>query len=180
MWEVVSGPFLAAAGLLIVAGLPKLADPRPLVRALRSVRLPAHGATVRLLAAAEVAAGLAAIVAPGRWTALSVALAYLVFTGFVALALTRGGVLASCGCFGRPDTPPTRVHLALTTLLALCAAAVAVDPPAAGVWTATSWQPLAALAAFVGLLGWLSYAVIAVLPTVSPVSVRSTAAPRRD
>jgi hypothetical protein len=180
MWEVVGGPFLAAAALLVLAGAPKLADPLPLMRALRSVRLPAHRGGVRLLAAGEVAIGLAAIAVPSRWTALAVALAYLGFTGFVALALSRGGVLASCGCFSKPDTPPTRIHVGLTATLALCAAAIAVDPPASVVWTATSWPALAALGAFAGLLAWLSYVVIAVLPTVSPAAVRSASAPRRD
>ena len=74
------------------------------------------------------------LVAPGRLSAALVAAAYLVFTAFVARVLTRGGVLGSCGCFGKPDTPATRTHLALTGVAALTALAVAIDPPA-GVWS---------------------------------------------
>ena len=177
---MLGGPFLAAAGLLVLAGVQKLADPLPLVRALRSVRLPASRAAVRLLAAAEVAVGVLAIAAPSRWSALLVATAYVAFTGFVALTLTRGGVLSSCGCFGKPDTAPTRVHLALTAALATGAASIAVDPPQPGVWTVTSLPSVGLLAAFAALLAWLAYAVIAVLPTVSPAAVRSAAGPRRD
>lgn len=181
MWEVFGGPFLAAAALLVAAGVPKLADPLPLVRALRSVGLPAGRRSVRALALAEVLVGLLAIAAPNRVSALGVALAYLAFTGFVALALGRGGVLGSCGCFGKPDTPPTAVHLVLTAALAACAGVVALAPPASGVWAATAGAPvlLAVLVAFAALLAWLSYVVIAVLPTVSPAAVRSTAGSRR-
>ena len=133
MWDLLAGPFLAAGGLLVVAGLPKLRDPLPLVRALRTTGLPAPGPLVRLLALAEVALGVTAVVAPGRGTAALVAVAYAGFTAFVALAVRRGGVLASCGCFGRPDTPPTRAHLVLTAGATATAAALAVSPPGAGV-----------------------------------------------
>src|SRR4051794_8351180 len=36
MWQILAAPYLAAAVLLVVAGVPKVADPMPLVRALRS------------------------------------------------------------------------------------------------------------------------------------------------
>ena len=43
------------------------------------------------------------------------------FAGFavvVAFARHRGGAIASCGCFGTPDTPATLVHVAVNTGLA--------------------------------------------------------------
>ena len=171
MWDLLTGPFLAAGGLLVVAGLPKLRDPLPLVRALRTTGLPASGLLVRLLALAEVALGVTAVVAPGRGTAALVAVAYAGFTAFVALAVRRGGVLASCGCFGRPDTPPTRAHLALTAGATAAAAALAVSPPGAGVWSAAT-PATAALAGFGVLLGALAYLVLAVLPTTTVAAVR--------
>ncbi len=92
MWDVLAGPFLAAGGLLVAGGLPKLRDPLPLVRALRSARLPAGGPFVRGLAAAEVVLGVAAVLAPGRVTAALVALAYLVLAVLPATtaAVVRG------------------------------------------------------------------------------------------
>ena len=171
MWDLLAGPFLAAGGLLVVAGLPKLRDPLPLVRALRTTGLPAPGPLVRLLALAEVALGVTAVVAPSRGTAALVAVAYAGFTAFVALAVRRGGVLASCGCFGRPDTPPTRAHLALTAGATATAAALAVSPPGAGVWSAAT-PATAALAGFAVLLGALAYLVLAVLPTTTVAAVR--------
>ncbi len=166
-----AGPFLAGAALLVLAGLGKVRDPAPLVRALRSVGLRVPRPLVRVAAAAEVALGAAAAAHASRVAAALVALTYAGFALFVVVALQRGGVLASCGCFGRADTPPTRTHAVLTLALAAVAAAVAVRPlgglpdvltttPAAGV-------PLllasAALAAVI-------YVALAVLPLVSPAA----------
>ena len=94
-----------------------------------------------------MALGVAAVLAPGRVTAALVAAAYLVFTAFVALARHRGGVLGSCGCFGRPDTPATGAHLVLTAALAATAAAVALSPPATG-WSGQAPAPTALLLGF--------------------------------
>lgn len=126
--DAAAGPYLASALLLVVAGAAKVRDPLPLVRALRSARLPAPVAAVRALAVVEVALGLAAVLLGGRVTAVLVAASYAAFTAFVLLARARGGVLASCGCFGRADTPPTAAHVVTTGALALLAAGVAVAP----------------------------------------------------
>ena len=181
MWNALAGPFLAVAGLLVVAGVPKVADPLPLVRALRSAGFPLRpalgSALVRAFAVAEIAVGGWAVVAPGRVPAALVAAAYLVFTLFVARVLTRGGVLGSCGCFGKPDTPATRTHLALTAVAALVAAAIAVAPPVA-VWSSTaSGAPtgatLGTTVALAVLIGGLAWMVMAVLPTTTAAAVRS-------
>jgi hypothetical protein len=126
--DALAGPYLAAAVLLVAAGGAKLIDPLPLVRALRSVGLPASGGLVRAGAAGELLLGLLAVATGARLAAAGVALSYAAFTGFVLVALRRGGVLASCGCFGKADTPPTRSHVAVTAGFAAAAAAVAVRP----------------------------------------------------
>ena len=177
MWDALAGPYLAAAGLLVLAGVPKVADPAPLVRALRSAGFtvpPAPGALlVRGFAAAEVVVGVWAVLAPGRLAAALAAAAYAVFTAFVALVLTRGGVLGSCGCFGKPDTPPTRTHLALTAVAALVAAAVALDPPADAWGGAASTSALVTTAGLAVVIGFLAWMALAVLPTTTATAVRS-------
>jgi hypothetical protein len=180
MGDVALGPFLAAAGLLVAAAAPKLVDPASLVRALRSVGLPAGALLVRGVAAAELVVGAAALVRPDRVTGVLVAFSYAAFSGFVALALARGGVLASCGCFGRADTPPTRSHLLVTSVLAASGVVVASSVPPSP-WSSLAQQPGvgAALVGFAVLVAGLSYLVMVVLPTVSPVAVRSASAPRR-
>ncbi len=125
--DLLAGPFLAAAALLVLAGAQKVLDPLPLVRALRSMGLPGGAPAVRGLAALEVVVGLAALTGT-RTAALAVAASYALFTVVVLRALLRGGVLASCGCFGRADTPPTRTHVAVTGGAAAVALGVAAFP----------------------------------------------------
>ena len=175
MWNWVAGPFLAAAGLLVLAGVPKVRDPLPLVRALRAAGMPAGRHLVRVFAVVEIAVGGWALVAPGRASAALVAAAYLVFTAFVARVLTKGGVLGSCGCFGRPDTPATRMHAALTALAALTAVAATLDPPV-GAWSAVDATSLT-IVGLAGVIGFLAWQVMAVLPTTSPTAIRSTVPP---
>jgi len=126
--DPLAGPFLASAVLLVAAGGAKVADPLPLVRALRSARLPANRSLVRAFALLEVGLGLSAVLVGSRVAAAGIALSYAAFTGFVMLARRRGGVLASCGCFGKADTPPTTIHVITTGALAVVGAAVAVRP----------------------------------------------------
>ena len=175
MWNWVAGPFLAAAGLLVLAGVPKVRDPLPLVRALRAAGMPAGRLLVRAFAVAEIAVGSWAVVAPGRLSAGLVAAAYLVFTAFVVRVLMRGGVLGSCGCFGKPDTPATRTHTALTGFAALTALAVTLDPPV-GAWSAVDATSLTILG-LAAVIGFLAWQVMAVLPSTSPAAIRSTVPP---
>ena len=163
--DALAGPYLASAALLVVAGGAKLIDPGPLVRALRSVGLPAPRLAVRAGAAAELALGAVAAVTGSALAAAGVALSYTAFTVFVLVALRRGGVLASCGCFGKADTPPTRTHVAVTGGLAAVAAAVAVRPvgPLPDLLAAQpgSGVPLLVASAAVAATAYL---VLAVLP----------------
>ena len=165
--DALAGPFLAAAVLLVAAGASKLADPLPLVRALRSARLPAPASAVRALAGAEVGLGLTALLTGARAAALGVALSYAAFTGFVLLARRRGGVLASCGCFGKADTPPTTTHVVVTAALAGVAGAVAVRP-LGPVQDLLAGSPLGGLALLLATaaVAATGYLVLAVLPLV--------------
>ncbi len=168
--DALSGPFLAASLLLVLAGLSKVADPSPLVRATRSVGHALRAPVVRVLAAFEVAVGVGAVLTGSRAAAALVALSYLGFTAFVLLARHRGGVLASCGCFGKVDTPPTRTHVVTTAVLAVVSAAVAV-------------RPIGALQADVALLAATSaitvvlYLVLALLPGLTEATRRPGGVP---
>lgn len=159
------GPYLVAAALLVLAGAPKIREPAPAVRALASVGLPAYPWLVRVLGAVEMAIGAAALVVGGRIPAILVAASYAAFSGFVAGALLRGGVLSSCGCFGRADTPPTRTHLGVTLALAGVGLALAVRPlgalPPVLLDTPRTGLLLVAFAA-IGL--WFAYLALAVMP----------------
>ncbi|WP_170127070.1 MauE/DoxX family redox-associated membrane protein [Kineococcus rhizosphaerae] len=119
--------FLVGTVLLLVAGTAKLRHPAGTAQALRTQGLPGDARLVRALGGAEVlvAAGSLAGLAVAAWASAAL---YAGFTGFVVLALTRRRPLSSCGCFGEPDLPPTRVHVAVTAALALAAGAAALGP----------------------------------------------------
>jgi methylamine utilization protein MauE len=176
MWPALVVPYAAAAVLLAVAGVPKVRDPGDLVRAVRSVGMPFGRNAVRAFAAAEVLVAAAALAVPGRLTAALLALMYAGFTAFVVTALRRGGVLSSCGCFGKADTPPTVAHALVTGAASVVALLVALDPPGAGAWSGLrdsgAWA-VAGFLALVALVGFLAWQVMAVLPSVQPAAIRS-------
>ena len=108
-----TAPFIASVVLLGAAGLAKLWRPDDTSGALRVAGLPSHRQLVRAGALLEIALALAAVIAPGALTGALVAAAYFTFTAFVATALVNRWPIASCGCFGRPDSRPGFGHLLL-------------------------------------------------------------------
>jgi hypothetical protein len=155
--------------LLAVAGMAKAIGPDDTARALAAVvRSPLRSvrALVRVGSIAEVAVGLTALLMPRPWSAGLVAASYAVFAFFVIYARSTGGAIASCGCFGTPDTPATLVHAIINAGLALSAAAVAWAAPSSGtVLGILSHQPGKGLPlAAVSVLGaWLVYLAISVM-----------------
>jgi hypothetical protein len=155
-----AGPFLIAAALLAVGGALKTARPADTANALRAVGLPGAPLLVRAGGAAEAAVGLAALATGARAPAALLAASYAAFAAFVLLALRRGTPLASCGCFGKDDTPPTRLHAVLNAGAAAAAVAVALDS-GAGLVDVIGSQPLAGVP-FLLLLGCgVSFAYLA-------------------
>jgi hypothetical protein len=112
---------------------------------------------------AEAVLGLLAVVHPSRPLAIGVALSYAGFTAFVLRALVGSSPLASCGCFGKIDTPPTPGHVVVTAVLALASAGVATDA------TAPLGVPLLVVSA---ALAYVTYVALAVLPLVSRRALR--------
>ena len=159
--------------LLSVAGFAKAYRPLPTVRALRSVALPAslaNARTVRLLGAFEALLAVAALITSGPIAPALVALSYAGFAVFVGYAMARGGSISSCGCFGKPDSPPTRLHIVVNVGAALIAATAAVWParsPAAEL--AASPGAGAALVALVLVTAALAYLALAEWPRLMGV-----------
>jgi hypothetical protein len=182
------GLYLIAAGLLVVAGTAKAAQPDDTARAVAgllpsppSLRLLRY--VVRVGALAEAALGALALMFPRPATAALVAASYLCFFGVVAYARRRGGPLATCGCFGRPDTPPTALHLAIDLALGAAATAVFVGAPSHGTLvTQLAHQPWAGIPLlFVSAVGlWLTALALSALAALTaarrlarPLPVRS-------
>jgi uncharacterized protein YjeT (DUF2065 family) len=168
------GPYLAACLLLAVAGVGKAMRPADTARAVAAVMPMPLGAIrtlVRTGAVVEAGVGTGALAHPSPVTAGLVALSYLGLAGFVAVVLARGGPLASCGCFGRPDTPATRLHVIVNIALAASSAAVAatVNPGwLPTILAAQPWHgvPLVLLSL---LCAWLSFLVLSRLAELGAV-----------
>jgi hypothetical protein len=132
------GVYFIACGLLVAAGAAKALRPADTARAIvllvpdwvpLSGSLRLTRSAVRVGALAEAALGVVALFFPRSLTAALVAASYALFVCVVAYAHNRGGALATCGCFGRPDTPATRLHIAVNVVLFATAALVAWHPP---------------------------------------------------
>lgn len=167
------GPYLAACGLLVVAGVAKAIRPEDTARALGTslaVRMSRRRLTtaVRIGSGAEGLLGVVALAFPRPVPAALVALSYAAFAVFVAYARARGGAIASCGCFGTPDTPATWAHVVVDSALAVSAATVAWAASTGNVWTLLSRQPVHGLPLVIAsaLAGWLAYLVMAVLASL--------------
>jgi hypothetical protein len=183
------GLYLIAAGLLVVAGIAKAARPDDTARAMGAL-LPSPPPlrllrdVVRVGALAEAALGAAALAFPRPATAALVAASYFGFFGVVACARRRGGPIATCGCFGRPDTPPTALHLVIDLVLAVAAVAVAVGAPSRGTLVSQlDHQPWAGFPLlFVSVVGlWLTALALSALAALTsarrqarPLPVRSS------
>jgi hypothetical protein len=135
------GPFLSACVLLVVGGLLKVRDPHDTVRALRGAGIPMGRASVRAVGLFEAVVATGAALTGNRFAVGVVGLSYLTFAAFVTIALVRHLPIASCGCLGRADTPPSVAHIAVDIAAFSTAAALAISP-AGSLRSVVAHQPL--------------------------------------
>ena len=158
--EALSGPLLVAALLLLLAGGQKLVDPAPAAGALRALGLASNRRLVQVAAAGELVLGAAAIAAPHPAVFAAVGAVYLGFAAFVVAAMRAGTAIASCGCFGREDTPPSAFHVVLNLAfasVAVFAAATATDPLAVLADQPLGGAPMVLMVALVTALAVATY-----------------------
>jgi Methylamine utilisation protein MauE len=160
-----SGPFLVATLLLATAGLAKLVRPDDTVGALRAMGIRVPLVAFRAGGVLEAAVALGAALTGAPALAAVVAVSYLAFAGFVAVALARRLPIASCGCFGRIDTPPTVLHIVIDIGAAVCGIAVALRD-GGGVVPVLRDQPLGGIP-FLVVVAAGTYAAVTAL-TVLP------------
>lgn len=131
------GIFFVGCGLLVLAGVAKAVRPDDTARALillpgSNARIPSFSLTrqaVRIGALLEAGLGVCALLFPRTVTAALVGVSYALFACITAYARTHGGALSTCGCFGRPDTPSTGMHVLLNVVFVAAAVALAIGPP---------------------------------------------------
>jgi hypothetical protein len=139
-----AGPFAIACALLATGGAAKAVVPHDTAAALAGIGAPVPSWLVRAGGVAEAAIGLAAIIRGDRTAALLVAASYLAFAVFIAVARARHAPIATCGCFGKTDTPPTLLHLGFDLAASTAAIAVVVQP-GVGIGDVLDGQPLSGI-----------------------------------
>jgi hypothetical protein len=182
------GPYLIGCILLASAGVMKAVRPDDTARALAALLPGRLGAllpfgrlrtALRTVSCLEAGLGLVALAFPRPVVAGLVAASYLGFAGVVAYARSEGGALASCGCFGTPDTPATVLHVAVDLVLAAAGLVVALNAPASGsILTVLAHEPLHGLplAVVTAVGAWLTYLTLSVLAALQ--AARLVVAPR--
>ncbi|MDG1845356.1 MAG: hypothetical protein P8J01_03080 [Acidimicrobiales bacterium] len=105
-----TGLFFVVCEVLIISGITKVLSPSPTSAALSDVGLPSSIFYVRCLGSVEVVLGIFGILFGGRYFPLFVGSLFAFFSIFMVIAL-RNGHMASCGCFGSSNTPPSIIHL---------------------------------------------------------------------
>lgn len=168
------GPFAIAAALLVVGGALKALSPHDTAKAMRLMRLPANDSLVRVGGVVELALGIVALVAVDTVVAVLVAISYAAFCAFVTLALVRRTPIASCGCLGKVDTPPSLVHVGVN--LGACIAAIGMAFDAAVSPLDVTAEPFPDGAAYVVLVAvgvLLAFAVLTVVPRAIATATRS-------
>lgn len=164
-----TGPLLAAAALLVLAGVAKVRRPAPTGLAMARLGLPGSDRVVRALGALEVLAALVATMI-GGWAALPVAVLYLGFALVSMAQLRRAaatGEAADCGCFGDQSAPLGWSHVAVDVTLA-GAAGLAVLVGAGGLVAGLVDTPAATavVAALAALAAWGIEAILTDLPAL--------------
>lgn len=120
---MLTGPVLAAALVLCIAGVLKFRRPAGTVRAVRAAGLGFGTVVVRALGAVEFVIGIIVI----GWAPLpavaALAVCYAGFAVFALRLLAAQGTRASCGCFGEAESPVHAVHVGLNVAVAAIAVA---------------------------------------------------------
>lgn len=114
--------------LLIITGVAKVARPHDVERALTSLGLPRIPFAGTMIGLGEIGIGVGAFFLPVALALQGVA--YLVFAGWIVAALRADVPLASCGCLGKDDTPPSWGHFTLNVIGSLVSLAAAWSEPA--------------------------------------------------
>lgn len=156
-----TGPLAVAAVLAMVAGAAKVMRPGPVVVALRGIGV-GFGSTTVVRAGAVIEAAIGGVALGSGWgpAILGLAATYVAFAAFVVVARSTPGI-ASCGCFGETDAPPSWRHVVVDVGLAIgCVGAFVAGAP--GIGTVLGAQPLAGIPFTVVVLvaAWLAYVVL--------------------
>lgn len=120
--------------------------------------IPRASTVTLTLAGVEIITGVMVLATANPWAIASQALLYTAFLIWVSLALVLDIPMASCGCLGRPDTPPYWGHLVLNGVGAAVTAGTMFYPPS--VQANYSISEIAASATVVAVGVYLAWQII--------------------
>ncbi len=130
------GMLVAAArifsAVLVVTGGVKIGRPENTARALRIAGFPYPRLSTAAIGVVEIVVGISGLLL-GREVFWAQSAVYLAFGVWVLRAIRLGHVVESCGCVGKPDTPPYWGHVAINgaaVVFSLGAALMAVPSSA--------------------------------------------------
>jgi hypothetical protein len=155
VYEMLTGPFAAAAVVLCIAGLAKLRSPLAAEHALIVLGARVPGWVVRGFGAVEVALGGWCLLTPRALAAACAACAYSAFAGVAMVLAARR---AACGCFGIAGTPASSAQSLVSGSLAVVCAAAAMWTPHGFAWILRR-PPGVAAAIAIGIAG-CAYAIV--------------------
>ena len=112
--------------ILVVTGVSKMIRPADVDRAIRQLGVKSFPNAGFMLGVLEFGVGVGALFFAPLLAAQAVI--YLAFVVWLAFALRLDVPIASCGCLGRPDTPPTRAHLGFN-VVGMAVSGLAVSSP---------------------------------------------------
>lgn len=115
----------------------------------------------------ELIVGSACILQPSRPFSWGMAVTYTAFAGFLSYLIIARVPGASCGCLGRREIPPSRLHVLLNLVAAGTAALVAFQP-LPGLLAFVEDLPLYGIPFVIGevALAYSAYLVVSLLPEV--------------
>jgi hypothetical protein len=160
----VLGPAVSAISLSLLgaSGIAKVIDPGPTSGALKAARLPGSDSVSRALGVAELVAAALGLTLGGM-ALIPATLLYAAFALFTLAALRQRLPIQSCGCFGRDDTPPTKIHITYNAVAASALTWTAFSGDVPIIWNAPLME-LALLLLFAVLGAFASYLLLARLP----------------
>jgi hypothetical protein len=159
-------PLACVAGLLVAAGLAKLAAPTGAVESLRSAGIAVGGPVVRVLACAEVALGAAVLAIGGTAGGALVAVTYALFVAFALIVSRRAEQPVDCGCFGAAAATSAVPHLVMNAAAVATGVLAAIaHAPAPLAWMAGQSAGVAlVLAIGTAAAVYAAYLAVTVLP----------------
>ena len=158
-----AAPLYVVTAVFVLAGAAKLIRPSATAAALRELSVPSPLSSARFLGLGEIILGVVAIATGNPLAWAGIALSYGAFTLFVLWALGDASRIASCGCFGREDTPATPGHLAFNAVASALAALAIFDPVRLGDFNGSAIEAILAIGLIAAAVA-LSIAGLTVLP----------------